>query len=96
VFDDGQQGSTRDVSASGAFINTPGSFDPGTPTEFTLVLKHVEPGAVLNIRCEGHVVRVDSSATESGVAVQIDAYALAIEPSVDARGRPRVDTGNSE
>ncbi len=62
-------GWTRDVSASGVYFETDGSFAPGTPLTLTLVLTYAH--SPLRLRCEGQIARVEQRDGKIGVAVAL-------------------------
>jgi len=66
---DSARGQTRDVSASGAFLEFDEPFAPGAVVSFALVF-----GGSLRVRCEGDVVRVEARGGKVGVAVAIASY----------------------
>ena len=68
------EGCTRDVSATGVFFTTQGSFVPGARVKFSIELENADPNGVMQITCEGEVVRVEPRAHAIGVAVRIDSY----------------------
>ena len=68
------EGWTHDVSASGVFFTTQGSFSPGAPVRFVLELDHVDPAGVVPVACEGKVVRVEPRPHAVGLAVHICSY----------------------
>jgi hypothetical protein len=76
-LDDGV-GWTRDVSATGAYLNL---FDrphrmprPGSRIEMELVLEHVNPASPVKVTCEGNISRVELGAGHVGVAIRITSY----------------------
>jgi hypothetical protein len=73
-FDTGS-GLSRDVSGLGVYFQTDVRFVEGDEIAFLMVI----PDAV-NVKCRGHVVRVDEKNGQYGVATTIDSYTLA-EPS---------------
>lgn len=81
TLEDGREGRTRDVSASGVFFTAQGAFVEDTPVKFTIALEHADPGSVLHIACEGQVVRVEPSCRGVGVAVRISAYDFGEHPT---------------
>jgi hypothetical protein len=73
-LDDGV-GWTRDVSATGAYLNL---FDrphrmprPGSRIEMELVLEHVNPESPVKVTCKGNISRVELAARHVGVAIRI-------------------------
>jgi len=68
------EGWTHDVSGSGVFFTTQGSFFPGAPVRFVLELEHVDPAGVVPVTCEGKVVRVEPRPQAIGLAVHICSY----------------------
>ena len=74
-------GWTRDVSASGVFFTTQGSFYPGAAVRFVLELDHVDPAGVVPVTCEGKVVRVEARPHAVGLAVHIYSYEFGVRQS---------------
>ena len=68
------EGRTRDVSASGLFVATQGSFSLGASITFVLELEHADPTGPLHVTCEGRIVRVEPGPDAIGVAVSISAH----------------------
>ncbi len=66
---DSARGHTRDVCASGAFLEFDEPFAPDAVISFALVF-----GGGLRVRCEGDVVRVEAREGKVGVAVAIASY----------------------
>jgi PilZ domain len=77
---DSAEGRTRDVSASGVFFTTQRPFSAGDPVRFALELEHADPAGVIQVTCEGEVVRVEPLPEVLGVAVRIRAYELSGPP----------------
>jgi hypothetical protein len=75
---DGTTGSTRDVSAAGVFLtflDRPAQpLDTGAQIRLGLVLEHADPRGLLDVHCEGTVVRVERTADTVSVAVRFDSY----------------------
>jgi hypothetical protein len=76
-LDDGV-GWTRDVSATGAYLDL---FDrphrmprPGSHIAMELVLEHVNPESPFTVACEGEVLRVEQATAHVGVALRISSY----------------------
>jgi len=72
---DGAQGITRDISASGVFFEIDSDSKIGSVIKFSLELS--TPGGVLNINCEGEVIRLEQSEGKLGVAVKITNQTIA-------------------
>jgi hypothetical protein len=68
------EGRARDVSASGIFFTTQGTFCPGALVTFIIELEHADPSRVLPIACEGTVVRIEPLPNAIGVAVRISSF----------------------
>jgi hypothetical protein len=69
------RGKTRDVSFRGLYFTTDANCDPGSEIEFILTLpKEITLANDVNIRCFGHVVRVENQQDGRGVAARIDRY----------------------
>jgi hypothetical protein len=71
-------GWTRDVSATGAYLNL---FDrphrmprAGSCIEMELLLEHVNPASPVKVTCEGNISRVELGAGHVGVAIRITSY----------------------
>jgi hypothetical protein len=70
-----RQGKTRDVSFRGLYFWSDADFEAGTQIEFTLTLpKEVTLAADVNIKCIGHIVRVEPREGDRGIAAQIEHY----------------------
>jgi len=69
VFLDNARGITRDVSPSGAFFWTRGTYEVGDPISFALELQTTE-GRMMR-KCRGAVVRTERLAHMVGVAASI-------------------------
>ena len=65
----GFEGITRDVSASGVFFEASIPFEPNSEVEFQIELD--SSAGKLRLLCRGTVVRVESRAGKTGVAVSI-------------------------
>ncbi len=65
----GGRGLTRDISASGLFIETDCEQQPGGVMEFEITLP--SPGFTLKLVAQGQVVRVEASGRRYGVAVRL-------------------------
>ena len=60
---------TRDVSASGVYIESGAPFELGERVDF--VIDFDSPGGKLKLKCNGEVVRVEKKNGKVGVAVKI-------------------------
>jgi PilZ domain-containing protein len=71
-------GWTRDVSTAGVFFTfADGAAKPpdaGAQIWLGLVLEHADPRGLLEVRCEGSVVRVENTVDAAGVAVRFLSY----------------------
>lgn len=66
---------TRDVSARGVFFYVDSKLEPGSEVEFTLTLPpEITLTESINVRCKGHIVRVDEAGGRVGIAAAIDEY----------------------
>jgi len=66
---------TRDVSARGVFFYVDSKLEAGSPVEFTLSLPpEITLTESINVRCKGHIVRVDDAGGRVGIAAAIDEY----------------------
>jgi hypothetical protein len=73
---------SRDVSSRGVFFSFPGELEPGASLELVMTLPdEITLAGPVRVRCVGHVVRVDTSRGETGVAVKIDRYEFLRSPS---------------
>ena len=70
------EGVTRDLSGSGIFFETDGSFSAGQPIEFSIILEHLYPDRAVRLQCKGSVVRVENKGQKVGVATTIDSYTI--------------------
>jgi hypothetical protein len=71
---DGMEGITRDVSATGVFVQMDMSCAVGSLVRFTV--EFTTPTRKLILDCEGDVVRTERRGTELGLAVRITDSAL--------------------
>jgi hypothetical protein len=62
-------GITRDVSASGVFLETDATYALGNEISFAVELDM--PGGRMMLRCEGEIVRIEPRGARVGVAVKI-------------------------
>jgi hypothetical protein len=70
-----QQGETRDVSFRGLYFLSGANFEVGSKIEFVLTLpKEITLATDVQIRCSGHVVRVDPQTGNAGIAARIEKY----------------------
>jgi hypothetical protein len=76
LMTEGHKGMTRDLSSSGVFFETDGSFSPGQSIEFTVVLEHLYPDRPVCLKCKGAIVRVENNGQRIGVAATIDSYTI--------------------
>jgi len=67
-------GVTRDVSASGVFIETDEDYAPGSEISFAILLD--TPAGKMMLVCQGQIVRVERRDGKVGVAVKIVASTL--------------------
>jgi len=67
---DGVQSLTRNISATGMYIDTYTHQTPGSRVHFTVEV--VVRGQNLKLVCEGEVVRVDQKGDTTGVAIKLD------------------------
>ncbi len=74
-------GRTRDISISGIYFETEGTFSPETQIELTLLWEPTLLGTPMRIKCKGQVVRVERHEGKLGVAIAIDAYGFKIAKS---------------
>jgi hypothetical protein len=74
-------GRTRDISISGIYFKTEGTFSPETQIELTLLWEPTLLSTPMRIKCKGHVVRVERHEGKLGVAIAIEAYGFEIADS---------------
>ncbi len=71
-LEDGVEGLTRDVSATGVYFVVDDKVEPGQVIRFSIEFSTpVGEPEILRLDCVGKVVRVESSDEKSGVAVAI-------------------------
>lgn len=75
------KGITCDLSSSGILFETDGSFSPGQPIEFSIVLEHLYSDRPVCLKCKGSIVRVEKRGKKIGVATTIDSYLIEDNPS---------------
>ena len=76
VLTESGEGITRDLSGSGVFFETDGSFSTGQAIEFSIILEHLYPDRAVRLQCKGMVVRVEKKDQKIGVATTIDSYTI--------------------
>ncbi len=69
-------GLTRDFSAVGIFFETDQSLIVGEPIKFVIPLDYSDWGHPFLVRCQGEVMRVETSGEKEGVAVTIHSYSV--------------------
>lgn len=67
---DGISGLTRNISATGVYLETDSHPSPGSRVHFTVEV--VVRGQNLKMVCDGEVVRVDTKGDTTGVAIKLD------------------------
>jgi PilZ domain len=67
---------TRDVSYRGLYFLAESNFEVGSAIEFVITLpEHVTRSNDVNIRCQGQIVRVESTTNgKRGIAAKIERY----------------------
>jgi hypothetical protein len=65
-------GTTRDISAGGVYFSTALPLATGAPVTIHIAGARLQLPFALDVRCQGHVVRVDTLADGWGVAVGFD------------------------
>jgi Tfp pilus assembly protein PilZ len=65
----GATGTTRDISASGIFVETDVHYPLGEPVTFSVEFDN--PGGKLMLKGQGDVVRIERRETKVGVALKI-------------------------
>jgi len=77
VTDDGREGLgfTQNLSARGAFFYTDLPLEAGIAIKLTLVMpSEITLAENMRVRCQGKVMRIDSTANKSAVAVALEGY----------------------
>lgn len=70
-----ETGRTRDMSASGVFVEMDEPVELGSAAKFSLVLAHLSSGELLRLQCAGRVVRLERRDAKWGVAVAVTEWA---------------------
>ena len=65
----GVHGNTRDISASGIYFEIDENNDVGSKIQFSVQLD--TPGGVINLVCEGEVIRLEKRDGKLGIAAKI-------------------------
>jgi hypothetical protein len=68
-------GRTRDMSASGVFMEMDEPVELGSAARFSLVLAHLSSGEPLRLQCAGRVVRLERRDGKWGAAVAVTEWA---------------------
>ena len=68
---DNATGTARDISVSGIYFYTSRRLRQGKRIRISFSFEHVYPSEVLNVQCEGQVVRIDTLERCVGVAARI-------------------------
>jgi hypothetical protein len=74
----GGTGVTRDVSTSGVYFLSEGSFEEGQQVSLTITLQHADPAGPLEVTCRGRVVRAEGPEVGTG-ARPVRRVAMAID-----------------
>lgn len=70
LFEGGSRGTTRNVSASGVYVETEGTVRLGLPVK--LVIEFTDhPGGPLRVTCEARILRVEERGTRRGIAASL-------------------------
>jgi hypothetical protein len=69
-------GISRNVSASGMYLEIDAPLVPGQSIAFTLMLDKAYPDVQLELHCTGTIVRVEPHGEGQGIAVTIDSWSL--------------------
>lgn len=77
-----ETGLTRDVSASGIFLEFDASYAPGTTISFSVDFE--TPGGRMVLNCQGEIVRMERRDSRIGVGVKILESRLEPARKVDA------------
>jgi len=75
----GGTGVTRDVSTSGVYFLSEGSFEEGQQVSLTITLQHVDSEGPLDVICRGRVVRAEGPEIGTG-AQALRRVAIALDP----------------
>ena len=70
------KGITRDLSCTGIFFETEGSFSSGQSIDFAIPLEHLYPDCHVFLKFKGTIVRVEKNGQSIGVATTIDSYSI--------------------
>ena len=82
-------GKTRNVSASGLFVETDVSLPLGAPVSFAVALDN--PGGGLLLKGRGEVVRVEQGGAKVGMAIRITQSTLQLAQEPGAAGAAAVE-----
>ena len=75
-------GVTRNVSATGLYLETDASYAPGSDIRFEMELE--SPAGVIAVRCSGRIVRIEPLGKKVGVAVKITESVMAAKKARNA------------
>ena len=64
----------RDISATGVYFITSGTYQVGDKISFSLEMKHAVPERPLHLRFVGHVTRMECLGEKIGIAATIEKY----------------------
>jgi hypothetical protein len=78
-MEEDRKGVTRNVSASGVFMEMRERPVVGEPVHFTLVLEHATPKPI-RLACVGNVLRVEPQSDGYGIAVAITSHGIESSP----------------
>ena len=67
---DGVQGLTRNISATGMYLEVENDQTPDSRIHFTVEV--TVQGQQMKLNCDGEVIRVDHKARSTGIAVRLD------------------------
>jgi hypothetical protein len=68
------EGITRNISASGAFIETHQTFSTGALIQLTLLLKSIGSVIPTRLHCQGKIVRAEWHREKPGIGVAFTSY----------------------
>ena len=69
-----ETGTLRDISGSGVYFITSGTYHLGDRVCFSFELKHIVPAEPIKLNFLGHVVRMEQFGERTGIAATIDRY----------------------
>lgn len=70
LFEGGGSGLTRNVSASGIYVETEDQIRLGTPIKLTIDFEG-QPGGLLRVTCDASILRIEEKQGRRGIAAAI-------------------------